>query len=310
MTNPRFPFILPTNDLNPDWENFEMKHWFSRLNLAIATAFVVFCMTTPVFAQARGGGAQGGGQGRGGAGQRGAAPAAPAAPAEPFARAANGKPDLDGYWAGCCNLGLQDLETQRGVIVEPTNSKIPYNATYAAKAADARANHMFDEPGLHCLMEGVPFQMFTQFGFQILTGTNQVLISWDFMNASRIIPMDARPHIPESLKLFMGDPIGHWDGDVLVVETTNLNDRSWLDAVGHVHSDAIHVVERFTPVDANTIKYEATVEDSKALTAPLKLTDTFKRNTKKGWEQMEFACVEGGDTDLEHYTPAAGAPTK
>jgi hypothetical protein len=108
----------------------------------------------------------------------------------------------------------------------------------------------------------------------------------------------------------MGDSIGHWDGDVLVIDTTNLNDLTWLDAVGHLHSDAIHVVERFTPVDANTIRYEATVEDPKALTAPLKLTDTFRRNTTKGYEHMEFACLEGGETDLQHYTEAAGAPAK
>jgi hypothetical protein len=236
--------------------------------------------------------------------------AAPAVPAGPFTRMPDGKPDLNGYWGGCCNLGLQDLETQRGVIVEPSNAKIPYNAQYAAKAADLRANHMFDEPGLHCLLEGVPFQMFTQFGFQILQVPNQTLIAWDFMNATRIIAMDSRPHIPEGLKLFMGDSIGHWEGDVLVVDTTNLNDLTWLDAVGHLHSDAIHVVERFTPIDANTIRYEATVDDSKAFTQPLKLTDTFRRNKTKGYQLMEFACLEGGDTDLQHYTEAAGAPPK
>jgi len=156
----------------------------------------------------------------------------------------------------------------------------------------------------------VPFQMYSQFGFQINANPKQVLITWDFMNTNRVIPLDGRPHIPASLKLYMGDSVGHWEGDVLVIETTNLNDRTWLDAVGHLHSDALHVIERFTPIDANTIRYEATVTDTKALTQPMKLTDTFRRNTKAGYEQLEFACVEGGDTDLEHYTEAAGAPPK
>lgn len=281
-----------------------MKYRISGLHLAIAAA-ALFMTVSVASAQARGGAGGGAVQGRG------AAPApAPVPPAGPFARTSDGKPDLSGYWGGCCNLGLQDLETQRGIIVDPSPAKIPYNATYAAKAADTRANHMYDEPGLHCLLEGVPFQMFTQFGFQIIPRSKEILIAWDFMNATRIIPLDGRPHIPESLKLFMGDPIGHWEGDVLVVDTTNLNDRTWLDAVGHIHSDAIHVTERFTPIDANTIKYEATVDDPKALTQPLKLTDTFRRNTKAGWEQLEFGCLEGGDTDLEHYTTAAGAPAK
>jgi hypothetical protein len=281
-----------------------MKNWVTASTVAFATITTALLLTV---AAAAGQAPAAPVQGRGGAGTgaRGAAP-----PAGPFTRTADGKPDLNGYWGGCCNLGLQDLETQRGIIVEPTNSKIPYNAEYAAKAADLRANHMYEEPGLHCLLEGVPFQMFTQFGFHIISNPNQTLIAWDFMNATRIIPMDSRPHIPESLKLFMGDSIGHWEGDVLVVETTNLNDRTWLDAVGHLHSDAIHVVERFTPIDANTIRYEATVEDPKAFTQPLKLTDTFRRNTKAGYEQMEFACVEGGDTDLQLYTEATGAPAK
>ncbi len=69
-------------------------------------------------------------------------------------------------------------------------------------------------------------------------------------------------------------------------------------------------MERFTAIDLNTIRYEATVNDPKAFTQPLKLTDTFRRNTKAGYEQMEFACLEGGTTDLEHYTEAAGAPAK
>jgi len=283
-----------------------MKILGSASFLAVAI-FISALLTTisTVAAQAPGAPAQAQGRGGAAAGARGAAP-----PAGPFTRTPEGKPDLNGYWGGCCNLGLQDLETQRGVIVEPTNSKIPYNAEYSAKAKDLRANHMFDEPGLHCNLEGVPFQMYTQFGFQIVSNPKLTLITWDFMNANRVIPMDGRPHIPESLKIFMGDSIGHWEGDVLVVETTNLNDRTWLDAVGHLHSDAIHVVERFTAIDANTIRYEATVEDPKAFTQPLKLTDTFRRNTKAGYEQMEFACLEGGTTDLEHYTKAAGAPPK
>jgi hypothetical protein len=285
-----------------------MKSLVSASSLAVVTITTALLLTISAAAgQAPGAPAQGRGAAGAGAaaGARGGAP-----PAGPFTRTPEGKPDLNGYWGGCCNLGLQDLETQRGVIVDPANSKIPYNAEYAAKAKDLRANHMFDEPGLHCNLEGVPFQMYTQFGFQLVSNPKLTLITWDFMNANRVIPMDGRPHIPESLKLYMGDPIGHWEGDVLVVETTNLNDRTWLDAVGHLHSDVIHVVERFTAIDANTIRYEATVEDAKAFTQPLKLTDTFRRNTKVGYEQMEFACLEGGTTDLEHYTEAAGAPAK
>src|SRR5882672_2662600 len=173
-----------------------MKNRVSATFLAVLTiATAMLLAISPASGQAPGAPAQGG---RGGGGARGGAPPAP--PAGPFTRTPEGKPDLNGYWGGCCNLGLQDLETQRGVIVEPTPAKIPYNAEYAAKARDLRANHMFDEPGLHCNLEGVPFQMYTQFGFQIVSNPKLTLFTWDFMNANRVIPMDGRPHIPESLK--------------------------------------------------------------------------------------------------------------
>ncbi len=113
--------------------------------MALATVIAALLLTiSTVAGQAPGAPAQG----RGGAGfrrcrwcaRRGATSRSVYANPE-------GKPDLNGYWGGCCNLGLQDLETQRGVIVEPANAKIPYNTEYAAKAKDLRANHMFDEPG-------------------------------------------------------------------------------------------------------------------------------------------------------------------
>src|SRR5712671_5574430 len=163
-------------------EKLEMRNWLSVPTAAIVMITALLLTAPSLFGQTRGAAAQG----------RGAAP-----PAGPFTRTAEGKPDLNGYWGGCCNLGLQDLETQRGVNVEPVNAKIPYNTEFAAKAKDLRASHMFDEPGLHCNLEGVPFQMYTQFGFQIVSNPRLTLITWDFMNANRVIPMDGRPHIPE-----------------------------------------------------------------------------------------------------------------
>ena len=132
-------------------------------------------------------------------------------------------------------------------------------------------NHLAEEPELHCYESGVPKQMYVQFGFQIFQPANlRMVLTWEFAQRTlyRIIPTDGRPHIPASIKLFQGDSVGHWEGDTLVVDTTNLSDRTWFDTVGNFHSDAEHVVERFTPVDSNTVKYEATVEDPKVLTKP------------------------------------------
>jgi hypothetical protein len=230
------------------------------------------------------------------------APAGP--PAGPVTRRPDGKPDLNGYWAGSYNLGLTNIETPR-LIVDPPGGKIPYRPEFAAKVADIQAHHMIDEPSLHCAQSGVPHSMYTQFGFQIVQAPDHIVMTWDYLNQSRIVPMDGRPHINEALKLYQGDSIGHWEGDTLVIDTTNLNDRSWFDNVANTHSDALHVVERFTPADANTIRYEASIEDPKAFTMPWKSVETFRRNTKKDWEQMEFGCVEG-NRDVEHYPETQG----
>ena len=234
-----------------------------------------------------------------------APPARPPAPA----RQAAATPDLSGYWLGSYFVGLQNIETAKGVIVDPPDGKIPYLPEVRTRATDIRANRMADEPELHCFMSGVPHVMYVQFGFQIIQNPRQVVMAWDFMNAFRIIATDGRPHIPASIKLFQGDSVGRWEGGTLVVDTTNQNDRTWLDTAGNIHSDAIHVVERFTLADPNTIRYEATIDDPKAFAAPWKATETFRRIATPDYEQYEFACIEG-NRDLQHYPEQAGGKAK
>ena len=246
------------------------------------------------------------------AGQTGkpAQPASPRPPAaqRPAAQAAKA-PDMSGYWLGSFFVGLQNIETAKGVIVEPADAKIPYLPEAAARAKDIRTNRMFDEPELHCFLSGVPHQMYVQFGFQIIQNPTQVVMAWDYLNAFRIIATDGRPHIPAPIKLFQGDSIGRWEGTTLVVDTTNQNDRTWIDTAGNIHSDAIHVVERFTLATPNTIRYEATIEDPKAYAAAWKVSETFRRIAKPDYEQYEFACIEG-NRDLQHYTEQAGGKAK
>jgi hypothetical protein len=76
-----------------------------------------------------------------------------------------------------------------------------------------------------------------------------------------------RPHI-DGIDLWLGDSVAHWEGNTLVVDVTNLDERSWLDSARHTHTDALHVIERFTPVDKDTINWEATIEDPKVFTRP------------------------------------------
>ena len=200
----------------------------------VAIGTVLFLMPVPGTAQGPAGppgergGRGGGGRGaRGGGGGRGGR--APLPPAGPVKHMADGKPDISGYYnAG--NNGGAVFEVQKhpvaktgippgqGAIVDPPDGLIPYTPEYAQIAKDNFEKHLADEPELHCYESGLPNQMYRQFGFQILQPSGYVVMNWEFMHAVRIIPTDNRPHVlPKSTKLFMGDSVGHWEGDTLVV---------------------------------------------------------------------------------------------
>jgi hypothetical protein len=263
--------------------------------------------------------ARGGREGRGGRGGFGRGMNLP--PPGPTPHTADGHPDMSGYWNAGNNGGAvfevqkhparsQSLPAGNGAIVDPPDGLIPYQPWAAEKAKDNFEHHLADEPELHCYESGLPNQMYRQFGFQILEPGGYVVMNWEFMHAVRIIPTDNRPHVlPPSKKLFQGDSVGHWEGDTLIVDTTNLNDRTWLDSAGNIHSDQMHVVERFTMVNDRTVNYEATIEDPKAYTRPWKVAFPLNRNMQPNYEQMEFACIEGNG-DLEHYQASAGGKGK
>jgi hypothetical protein len=122
----------------------------------------------------------------------------------------------------------------------------------------------------------------------------------------RIVPLDGRAHLPENVRLWQGDSVGHWDGDVLVVETTNLNGKTWLNEVGDVVSHAERVVERFTPVDDKTMYYEATITDPVVYTRPWTIAFSLRRQQD---ELLEVACHEDNQ-DLRHLKEIRDAGRK
>jgi hypothetical protein len=251
------------------------------------------------------------GQGRGRGG--------PQVPAKPFTRLPDGKPDMQGYWETANFFTAFDLETRekaeygipagKGVIVDPPDGKIPYQPWALEKKKDLMEHHLFEDPQAHCYLSGVPRQMYTPFGFQILQPAGSVVLLYEAFHSYRIIPLDSRPHIPDAIRLFEGDSRGHWVGDTLVVDVTNQNPGTWFDMAANFHSDAIHVVERFTMKDLNTIRYEATLDDVKVFTRPFTIAFNLVRNHASDYEQMEYACVEG-EKDLQHYTENEGAKPK
>src|SRR5579883_909898 len=298
-----------------------MKNKLQGLTIAVGLAAVV--MLGQVLAGQAPAPAAGGGQAPGAGGGRGAGRgsgrgSAAAAPAGPIVRGKDGKPDMTGYWISATKTNINN---GRGGIINPetgaADGKIPYNAEWEAKAADETKNHMFNEPYAHCLPAGVPTNFGIQMGFQAVQDKNAIVFAWDTAGSTRIIYTDNRKHVPGNFKLYQGDSVGHWEGDTLVVDTTN-QAAGWWDANGAVHSDQTHVVEKFTPKDANTIAYEAVVEDPVALTRPMTVTDTFRRNINvpagfksrpTGYEQTETACIEG-EQDTILYPESGGGFAK
>lgn len=252
-------------------------------------------------APARGGRGGGGGAARGGGAPGGAlTPPTPAPPVNPGLAAS-------GFGGG--GGGNR--------IIDPPDGKIPYKPEARMKQQDILNNHMADEPELHCYPSGVPHSESNQFGVQIIQTPGYFVQLSEFMHTVRIIPTDNRPHIDSKVRLFQGDPVGHWEGDTLVVDTTNQNTKTWFDTSGNFKTEALHVTEKFIPQDANTIVYEATITDPNLYTQPWTARWNMSRNRQTTmsdghpYEQMEFGCIEGNE-DLQHYTEDKGgkAPKK
>ena len=120
-------------------------------------------------------------------------------------------------------------------------------------------------------MPGVPRATYLPFPFEITQTPKHIGIAYEFAHATRTIFLDGTPHM-EDLDFWMGDARGKWEGDTLVVDTVSLGDQTWFDQAGNFHSDALKVVERFTPIDATHINYEVTIEDAKVFTRPWKMS--------------------------------------
>jgi hypothetical protein len=154
-------------------------------------------------------------------------------------------------------------------------------------------------PGARCLPYGLPSAHALVGPHQFLQPPGYVVILDEQSHQYRSIPLDGRPHLGESIRLWMGDASGRWVGNTLVVETTNFNDKTWWDMAASFHSEAQRTVERFTIVDADTINYEITFEDPKVLTGPFKGLSTGFKRAKPGDELLEEECLEG--TRLDNY---------
>ena len=152
-------------------------------------------------------------------------------------------------------------------------------------------------PKVRCLRRGVPQVNgpHVYVSVQFLQTPDKVVLMYEWNHDYRVIRLDGRPHVGSTFELWQGDPRGHWEGNTLVVESTNFNDKTWMGGeIGNFHSDAYRVVERFTPLDEHQIYYEAYMEDPNVFEKPWRKGFTFTRVwQQERFEQLEYACHEG-----------------
>jgi hypothetical protein len=226
-------------------------------------------------------------------------PTAPAAPAaSSIRRMANGKPDFQGTYESQtrgANQGLEKPGVDRPfLITDPPGGKLPMLPWAVAERTSRRLTERgYDDPTAHCFPAGVPRSMWVPQAFEIVQTPDYFVIVFERVSW-RIIPLDGRPHLPATMRLWQGDSVGRWEGDTLVVDTTNLNGKTWLNEDGEIISYAAHVVERFTP-GQNAIQYQATVTDPVVYNKPW--TVAFPMALLPKWDYREAACHEE-DRDL------------
>jgi hypothetical protein len=197
--------------------------------------------------------------------------------------------------------GAQPRQQRRTGIIDPADRKLPWKPEEDAKRRQflLQMNPPIDlrhvELNARCALPG-PFEGEDNANpYTILQKPGAVVILYDYNHTSRVIRLDRREHLGQNIRLFMGDSIGRWEGNTLIVDTTNFNGRIAYSREIPYLTDALHLTERFTIADENTIDYEATIDDRNLFTKPWTVAGYFSRSPK-GTEPLEFACAGGTQT--------------
>jgi hypothetical protein len=231
-------------------------------------------------------------------------------------RTPDGKPDLTGVWQGGSTIRGSWEEANRGAgvggsgqdqsapVTLSSNDRpagregAPYQPWAAQKVLEAFNRRGIDDPTARCLPAGIPRTiMLGLFPQQIVQTPTQVIMLYEYMNVHRVIPLNAK-HRDDLIPSYMGDSVGTWDGDTLVVDTIGFNDKTWLAGTGTFHTDALHTIERYTRVDKDQINYEVSMEDPNVFTKPWTLHSTIM--LREGTRIQEMVCHEN-NIDLQRY---------
>ena len=208
-------------------------------------------------------------------------------------RTPDGKPNLQGIWQvlNTAAWDIQDHHAQLGVpagqgVVE--GNEIPYQPAALAKKRENFENRPTADPETKGYLAGVPRIMYMPFPFQIVQTPNYVTILYEYAHAVRIIYTNGSKHPAGHIDWWLGDSRGRWEGDTLVVDVIHFNDETWFDRTGNFHSDALHLVERYTLTDPDHINYEVTIEDPKVFTRPWKMSMPLYRRKEPNVRLLEY----------------------
>jgi hypothetical protein len=234
-------------------------------------------------------------------------------------RTSDGKPDLNGIWqalneanfdleahmarpgmalrrgpfgpvpaAGVLALGAVGAVPPSMGVVE--GGEIPYKPEALATKKQNQEDWLNRDPEIKCYLPGVPRATYMPYPFQIVQSASAMTFVYEYAGAVRNIYLkDPGPAPADS---WMGQSVGHWEGDTLVVNVTDMNEKTWFDRAGDFHSDKLHVVERYTRTSPDIIAYEATIEDPNVFTRPWKISMALYRRQEKNAQILDFKCVE------------------
>jgi hypothetical protein len=240
------------------------------------------------------------------------------------ARTADGKPNFSGVWQALngAHWDLQAHEARPGAVTQQGaypfpfvqvaaapvlalgaaggvpgslgvvegDGQIPYKPEAAAVKRE-NAEHWIDrDPELKCYLPGIPRAMYMPYPFQIVQSTNKIQMAYEFTTTARTIHLDKVEGPPDDT--YMGHSVGRWEGDTLVVDVTNFNDATWFDRAGNFHSDALHLVERFTPIGPDALRYDVTIEDPQVFTRPWRISMPLYRRLEANIQLLDYRCME------------------
>ncbi|HLK62797.1 MAG TPA: hypothetical protein VKU19_05130 [Bryobacteraceae bacterium] len=234
-------------------------------------------------------------------------------------RADGGHPDLNGIWQ-VMNEANYDLEAHNaraamalrpgpygpvpaaqvlalGAVgsVPPSmgvveGGEIPYKPEALAQKKQNQENWLTRDPEIKCYLPGIPRATYIPQPFRIFQNASQIFFAYQYAGAVRNIFL--KDPGPAPVDSWMGQSVGHWEGETLVIDSKGFNDQTWFDRAGNFHSDALHVVERFTRTSPDVIAYEATMEDPNVFTRPWKISMPLYKRQEKNAQLLDFKCVE------------------